>query len=355
MADGSHNPAIVRSDLGERFRASVLRAAHWKKPALIAPGRGRSFQWYLAVFRIALERSLQPLRLSCHVHADDHEERLAREVLGIMREIFTDHDFIPQPDTAVRLLRKVLAEGSLYSAVAHQVIAYVREHLKNAEDVTTRRRFDLEYIVQKQSPRKRELLPDPGQPAWSKVNRMPTKKVQMLCRISKELKALIEDEAVHAAISQSRWLEEAIAEKLQRHGHPIYLPAPSKAPAAKPTPPRRTRRASLPEPSKPRGAAVNRADKATTIRISETLARQIDKARGKKDRSAWLNDALLAFMDAQAELPEASPQKEALPVAVSLRFDRGHFTGISDAAVRLGCTRSEFFRRLARWYLQNNQ
>lgn len=341
--------------MGEAYRASILLLHRDFAAVFYEPRRSRTFPWYLALFRIALEQSLRTLKPCSQVQVDDEMARLAREVLGIVRELGSDFAIIPRAEESARLLCGALRSKARYEVVAHSVIADVAKHLKNAEDAVTIKGGRRVHKLPRRSPRHRSLFPDPEQPAWAAVNRMPSRKVQMPCRVGPDIKALIENESQAANISQSRWLEEAIAEKLQRQGHPVYLAEPVMVPEDRPAPPRRARRASLPEPDKSPDSAANRAEKVTTVRISTQLAKHIDKQRGRKDRSSWLNKAARAFMETKADLPEPLPAPEALPIALSLRFDRRFFLEMDAAVERSGLTRSERLRRVSRWYLVISQ
>lgn len=337
--------------MGETFRSSVLRLAHEDRTEFFEPWRSRTFPWYLVLFRIALEDCSGSLRLFSKGLNDDRTQRHAREVVGILRELHSDHCLIPEPGLAARLLRETLDNQPLFDDLTRQIMIDVGLHLNNAEEVARYGRKKHAYKLPRRPARKRQQLADAEQPGWAGVNRMPSQKVQMPCRVVPDIKKLIEDEAFHGGISQSRWLEEAIAEKLQRQGHPVYLPAPSKAPKTSKGSARRPRRASLPHPDKSRSSAANRADKMTTVRFSRTLAAQMDRARGRSERSAWLNEAVSAFMDEEARLPEALAPKQALPVAVSVGFDHQIFAAIERAAKKSKLTKSECIRRVVTWYL----
>ena len=177
----------------------------------------------------------------------------------------------------------------------------------------------------------------------------------MPCRVDPQIKSLIGQDAEAKGLSQSRWLEEAIAEKLQRQGYAVELPKGPKAPVRKPRRPRRMQRPSIPAPEKSPDASVNRADQSTTMRVGKSLMARIDKARGKKNRSTWMNEAIAAFLGENAELPEVSEVREVQSEPIALRLDREVVPEISAAARNSGMTNTEWFRRVARWYLERDQ
>lgn len=352
MADGSKVPALKRSQVGEALRASLLRASDVRGSTFYASSRTRTFPWYLALLRLALEDSLRPLRPCSQVEEDEQATRIAHEMIGVMCELMLEHQVIPPVDLVAKTIRTTLGSLPPYERVAYRIIAEIAIHLKNAEQATIKGAGHA-YKLQRRSARPRELLPEPKQPSWAEVNRMPSRKVQMPCRVVPDIKALIEDEALYAGISQSRWLEEAIAEKLQRQGHPVYLEARPRASETSQKRPRRTRRAALPDQFKSRHAATNRADRVMTVRISTALGSAIDKARGRKSRAEWLREAVKSAVQTDADLPAPVLAKEALPVAVSLGFDQPEIAALERAADQSDLTKSEWVRRAARRYLSD--
>ena len=78
----------------------------------------------------------------------------------------------------------------------------------------------------------------------------------------------------------------------------------------------------------------------------------IDAARGTMDRSAWMNEAIRAFFEANAKLPHELHPEEMLSKPVALRFDRDFFPKVEKAKMDSALTYAEWYRRVARWYLE---
>lgn len=280
----------------------------------------------------------------------------ARQIMTSVRTMYSEESVAPRACVVAAALKDITPTALAFERLTHYLVAELKLTLERVFEAEGERvRPNTKPQSSRRSARSRAELPDPEQPAWSPVNRMPSKKVQIPCRIDPEIKLAIEEEAEKLRVSQSRWLEEAIFEKLQRQGHSVELPKAKKAAPKKPRQPRRVQRPSLPMPDKSVDASVNRADKSTTTRMGETLAAQIDKARGKQDRSAWMNEAIVTFLDENEELLAPPDELEELSEPFALRFDRDFFPKVVSAAKNSGVTRSEWYRGVARWYLAQNQ
>lgn len=291
------------------------------------------------------------------IKVEQNKERyriLAKETFKVLGTLWVDHRVLPEPEWLYETLRYT-CEG--YDE-AFEIVCSLREECREFLILSRAGQNPsiptLSKLGQKQRRyRRRKELPDPGKPAWATVNRKPSKKVQIPCRVEPEVKELVASAADDESISQARWLEEAIAEKLQAQGYQVTLSDRKKVAAVKPAKkPKRTQRPSLPLPDANPGIAANRADKATTFRIGENLAVRIDKARGREmDRSAWMNQAIQSFMKSNGKLPEPDKVRDTMSEPISLRFDKSFFPKVEAAAVAAGMTNSEWFRRVARWYL----
>ncbi|TYB83478.1 hypothetical protein [Maritimibacter fusiformis] len=282
---------------------------------------------------------------------------LAKEAFRVLGTLWVDHQVLPEPEWLYELLAD--APGSNFEASS--VALFLREECRQ---FLIRRRDgqnpDIPTLAdgerKQRRYRRRQDLPDPEKPAWATVNRNPPKKVQIPCRVTPEIRALIGNAADDEGISQARWLEEAIAEKLKSQGYNVSLAERKEVVTEQPAKkPKRTQRRAIPLPDASPGIAANRADKATTFRMGESLAAQIDKARGEElDRSAWMNRAIQSFMKDKGKLPKPDNVRDTMSEPVSLRFDKDFFPKVEAAASASGLTNSEWFRRVARWYLEQN-
>lgn len=357
MAVGSAVSALKRSKMGEAYRASVLRHRADGVAEFFEPAPHRTYHWYLVMLGNGLDDRVHPRRPKLSNVRLDAARGSARQVIAAIRALFDDDALAPMVPLVCRALKETTPTGLAFERLTYYLIAELQLHLKSALQAGQGRRCSVQGVLSsaRRTPRRRSELPDSHQPAWTTMNRTPPKKVQIPCRVDPRIKELIEEDRDAQGISQSRWLEEAIAEKLQRQGFAVELPKAAKAPVKKPRSPRRVQRPAIPEPEKSPDATVNRADKPTTVRVSKGLASQIDKARGKQNRSAWMNEAITAFLSEKAELPGPPDVLEELSEPVAMRFDKDFFSDVVAAANKSGVTRSEWYRSVARWYLNNNQ
>ncbi len=311
----------------------------------------------MAMLGNGLEDSVRPRRPKLSSVRVDAVRGSARQVIAAIRVLFDNDALAPTVPLVCRALKEVTATGLAFERLAYYLIAELQLHVKSALQVGHVRRGSVKGVSSsaRRTARRRSELPDPDKPAWATMNRTPPKKVQIPCRVDPRIKKLIEEDSDAHGISQSRWMEEAIAEKLQRQGFAVELPKAAKAPVKKPRRPKRPQRPSIPEPEKSPDASVNRADQSTTVRVSKAMMAQIDKVRGKKNRSRWMNDAIGAFLSENGTLPPSPDVLEVLSEPIGLRFDRDFFQEVATAAENSGETNSEWFRRVARWYLNQRQ
>jgi hypothetical protein len=314
----------------------------------------RTFAWYVLMILNGLEESIRPRKPNLSDERADAVRTAARQVVAAMRTQFLDDPVLPKPALVRQALWDITPTKLAFERLSYYLVTELQSHLSAA--LKTERSNRTQKRAPRRPARKRSELPDPTQPAWASVNQMSAKKVQIPCRIEPQLKALIEEEAEKHGVSQSRWLEEAIAEKLQRQGHAVELPKAAKPPIKKKSgKPRRTQRASYPNPGESPDAHDNRADYSTSTRMEPRLAAEIDKIRGKQDRSSWLNDAIMTFLDEKAQLPGPLKAEQPQTVAFGVRFDREFYPVVKAAKENSGLTLSEWYRRVARWYLARNQ
>lgn len=280
---------------------------------------------------------------------------LGKEAFKVLGTLWLDHRLLPEP----LWFYESLQHSSPDYFQTFEIAIFLREECRQFLILSRAgKQPDIPRLAQlgdrQRRYRRRENLPDPNRPAWATVNRNPSNKVQMPCRVMPEVKDLVSMAAEAEGISQARWLEEAIAQKLKAQGYDAEPPKRNARPKeTPPTKPKRLQRPSRPRPEASPGIAANRADKPTTIRIGKSLAARIDQARGKElDRSAWMNRAIHTFMKTNGRLPEPEKVREAMSEPVSLRFDQDFFPQIEAAADAAGLTNSEWFRRVARWYLK---
>lgn len=334
------------------FRSLIAEASVDDLGKFYEPQPHRTFAWYIVMLSNGLEEIVRPRRPILSASRAETLRDSARQIVAAIRLLFSDDQLAGNPELVAEVLREITPTRLAYQRLSYYLVTELKATLRSvlkAERTTLRSGNGA--LGRRRPPRKRSELPDPTLPAWAPVNRMPPKKVQIPCRIDPQLKALIEEEADKLGISQSRWLEEAIAERLQRQGHAVELPKPDKPRTKKPERARRVQRAKYPVPYKSPDAHDNRADYSTSTRMGPTLAAEIDRARGKQDRSTWLNTAITAFLNEKGELPEPSGAREVQSEPFAVRFDRDFFPLVEAAAKKSGLNRSEWYRRVARWYL----
>lgn len=334
------------------FRSLVEQAAAESSTDLIEVTPHRTFSWYVVMVSNGLEDIVRPHKPKLSGERAEVVRRNARQIIAAMRALFTDEQIAAKPELVADALREITPTRLAFERLIHYVITELQVNLQSKLRADGRPRWGSNAVLSRRPPRERAELPDPNQPAWASINRMKPKKVQIPCRIDPKLKPLIEEEAAEQDVSQSRWLEEAIIEKLQRQGHAVDLPKANQAPKKKPERARRVQRAQYPAPEKSPDAHDNRADYSTSTRMGPTLADEIDQARGKQDRSSWLNEAITAFLEQKAELPEPSDVREVQSEPFFVRFDRDFFPVVEASAKKTGLNRSEWYRRVARWYLE---
>jgi hypothetical protein len=282
---------------------------------------------------------------------------LAKEAFRVLGTLWVDHQVLPEPEFFCEGLAQT--SGRIFEAnnIVFSLREECRQFLIRRRDGQNPEIPTLDYGAKKQRRyRRRQDLPDPEKPAWATVNRNPPKKVQIPCRVAPEIRTLVGNAADDEGISQARWLEEAIADKLKSQGYDVSLAERKEVVTERPAKkPKRTQRRAIPLPDASPGIAANRADKATTFRMGESLAAQIDKARGEElDRSAWMNRAIQNFMNDKGKLPKPDKTPDIMSEPISLRFDKDFFPKVEAAASAAGLTNSEWFRRVARWYLEQN-
>lgn len=360
MSDRSVISGSKLSKTAKAYRASILHLREAGKDGFYAPAPHRTFTWYVLTLTNGLGEQVKPLRPSLSASRTEALKASAKDIIAAVRTLFLDDALAPGVLLVIAVLKGISPTRLAFERLTYYLIAELQVHLSSALLADDGRRGAVEgkATERRRMARDRSALPDPSQPAWATMNRAPAKKVQIPCRIDPAIKELIGKDAETQGVSQSRWLEEAIAEKLQRQGYAVELPKAGKPQEkkGKRTPrPRRTQRRSIPEPEKSPDATVNRADQPTTVRVSKALMADIDKARGKQNRSRWMNEAVMAFMNGKTALPEASGTPEVLSEPIGLRFDKDFFAEISGHAEKSGETVSEWFRRVARWYLEENQ
>lgn len=340
-------PNKRRADLRATFRSSIAAARESGGDDFYEPAPHRTLPWYLMIMSSGLEGAVRPGKPQLSERRKNSLELAARQVTACLRVMVIDKETLPSPSVVRRALWLITPTKLAFERLSYYVIAELQAQLEVALQTDGRQGLGEKLIdSSRASPRKRWQLPDPDQPAWASVNRMQSKKVQIPCRIDAKMKSLLEEEAAKQGVSQSRWLEEAIAERLERLGHPIDLPKPEKAPARKAQPhkPRRPQRRSIPNPDKSVNATVNRTDQPTTVRVTEEMMAEIDKARGAVDRSAWLNSAIDAFLAEKAKLPAAPEAYGKLSEPIWLRFDKDQHAKIKAMLKKSDISQSEWFR-----------
>lgn len=355
MADTSSKRAHRRgSRVAKPFAVAINDAYERDASDFVELADHQTWPWYVVMLGNALQEMLRPHVPNLSPSRAEVVVASALQVIGVLRVMFIDEHRAPKPELVVDALKAISPTDLAFERLSYYLIAELQKHLNKAFEAEGER-VSLEQPAppSRRPPRDRSNLPDPTEPAWANVNRMSAKKIQIPCRIEPSIKPLIEEDAEKLGITQSRWLEEAIAEKLQRQGHAVALKEVERSPKKKKlaTKPRRVQRPSVPNPEKSVDASENRADKSTTTRMGERLVGKIDEARGEKDRSAWMNEAIRAFLEAEDELPKELDALEALAEPVGLRFDRNFFPVIEAAKKNSGITYSEWYRRVARWYL----
>lgn len=348
------------SKLGAAYRAYVFRAKKIDAEGFFVSALHRTYPWYVLALKNGLEECVKPRRPLLSEARSEAVKLSARQTIAAIRTLFLDDALAPNVPLVIAALKDIAPTPLAFERLTYYLIAELQVHLASALLADDGRRGAVggKATPLRRSARDRSALPDPSQPAWATMNRAPAKKVQIPCRIDPAIKELIGKDAETQGMSQSRWLEEAIAEKLQRQGYAVELPKagkPQEKNGKRTSRPRRTQRRSIPEPDKSPDASVNRADQPTTVRVSKALMSEIDKARGKQNRSRWMNEAVTAFVGENAALPEPPGTPEVLSEPIGLRFDKEFFTEISGRAEKSGETVSEWFRRVARWYLEENQ
>lgn len=321
--------------------------------AFYAPTEHRTYNWYLMALLGKLEERCRYRKPGLSSASAEAVRASAQGVMASIRVLHTDRGLAAKPNTVLKVIEEMTPTRLAFERLVYYLIAELKRHLKSALQADDGLRGSIEGVRTKprRAARSREQLPDPDQPAWATMNRPPAKRVQIPCRIDPAIKKLIEKNADDNGVTQSRWLEEAIAEKLQRQGYAVELPKAGKPPVKKVRKPRRPQRPSIPEPDKSPNATVNRADKPTTVRVSKAMMREIDKVRGRKNRSRWMNEAITAFLESDDALPPTPDALEVLSEPIGLRFDKNFFPEIEAAAEKSNETKSEWFRRVARWYL----
>ena len=253
MADGVPTIVLPMKGLLSRLKAVISAAREADAQSFIQLAPHQTWTWYALMLGRELEDTLNPPQPQLSPERTQVLVASAQVVIGTLRVLFMDAGLVPRPSLVIEILRQVTPTKLAFERLSYYIITELQAHL-SAASVADGLRANLESLKPRgrRAPRKLSELPNPDAPPWASVNRMTSKKIQIPCRIDPAIKSLIEAEAQKSGVSQSRWLEEAIVERLQRQGHPLELKKAEKAPAKTPGKPRRLQRPSVPIPEKKR-------------------------------------------------------------------------------------------------------
>lgn len=323
------------------------------------PAEHRTFEWYVALLSQQLDREAR--YGSFYVESLRPNMKTKRVLNDVLRAIYNlfhgNPPLLPKWQVVDGALQSIAISDAQFQRVAFHLSAFLREYLdtaKRAEDENEF--FRVVPLLSRRRARKRENLPDPKGPAWSRENRKSSNKVQVSARISKEVREQISKAVWERGISQSEWMNEAIVRQLAFEGFEAVL-EDNFRPSQKPTP--QYRRAHRPkgrntDPKKSPHAAVNRQDNVISIRIDPLLAGRIDDSLWEGEtRSGWFNNAVGSFFANTGKLPEKGEHRLNFSVPVTVSLDRRLMQVMDWSAKDFNVTRSEWLRRVAKWHLDD--
>lgn len=337
-----------------KFEAALKRCV-LEHDAWLEPKPHQNFAWFIAMLHIWLERETPNLNLDqVSVRRQNRLHEMSQKVLQRLFTVLERNKrttrpesietWIPKliPDEATQLLFKIALRLECDRYLSHEL--WNRE---SAAPVTSEPR------VHREPYRDRASLPDPDSPAWAHVNRNPSPKVQMLVRVEPEIKAMIKNAAKAFRMSQTAWFEMTITEQLNSQGFKVPLRWTYRWQRPKAVTGNRTHRARSPASNRDRGASAEHSEKSITVRVSTELASAIERTKGGvRSRSEWFNLAVGAYLDSGDALPGPDTARLSLTEVCSLRFEREFFAQIEVSVRKSGLTNSEWFRRVARWGLE---
>lgn len=342
---------------------TLVRGVHldskFRKTSFYEPAEHRTFEWYILTLSKGLDE------IYGFDKADLASFRANRNTLamvdGITRALHTlfhEDGLAPHPDVVrwtMPYMGKTKEQAERLAYHLSQRLKDFLEQVRQAEDEHAT--YRVVPNSKRRSPRERMDLPDPSAPAWSTLNRQPSERVQVACRISEEVKDYLTQDAAARRISQSEWLNEAIISELVKQGYDVSVERNFRPPPMRGLTKRRPQRSASerPDPDKRADAAVNRPYEITNIRIDPILAQRIaDDLDPDENRMMWFGKAVQNFLYSREELPGPRVEQPNYTIAVALHFDRSVYILLNQSAKESGVSRSEWLRRVAHWYLTSS-
>lgn len=339
----------------KKFGAAVRRCLQ-ERGVLVMARPHQTFPWFVVRLEQWLEGETQGADIRvASVRTRNLLRKVSLDVLQILFSIRQRDKRLVAPESLVPCVRDLIPSPD----IAAQLMCILKEECSAYVSRTRWAELDdipavIEWKEKRSPNRKREELPDPSQLAWAGVNRLPSDKVEISCRLQSHIRKMVADAAGEFGLSQSAWLERLVVLQLREQGYEAKIMRRHKRSHTDTSIRRRPRRRALPQPDKSHDVSANRADKSTTVRVNKSLADAVDAARpASQDRSRWLHVAIWAYFRSEEALPARDMSSEPLTESYSVRFDPEYFAKLEEFIEKSGMTKSEWLRRVMRWRLKN--
>ena len=354
MAENETDASKEEEDIFKTLVKSVQENVLWQPEDFYDRAEHRTFEWYVLMFsQEADDNGWHKADLPGY-RANKNTRAIVGEVFRAMYWLFEERRLAPRTFTMRLALMEIASSTEQVERIGYHLLARLKAYLVQAKRHADKEgRFRFVPASRRRSPRDRSSFPNPSAPPWASINRLPSKKVQVTCRIDPEIKSVMEQAAIDRDISYSQWLSEAIVCQLLEEGYDAALKKDFRPRQDFEGLKRRAKRprAALPEPDQPATISANRADKVTSIRFDPDQAFHIDSVRGNESRSQFIGNAAHNFFRSGARLPEPPTQRPRLSVQASVSMDQELLFVISQSAKDEGLSVSEWLRRVASWYI----